>query len=105
MAGGQREARRASRRSYGQSMRHIVVPQAFGRVVPPLTVEFVVIVEDTSIVAVIGLEELLRAARVLQSATANATPLVVAALIYLAICLPLIYLANGLERRLNRRVA
>jgi polar amino acid transport system permease protein len=54
---------------------------------------------------VIGLEELLRSARVIQSATANATPLVAAALFYLAICLPLIYLANGLERCLNRRTA
>ncbi len=102
---GQMEAGRASGLSYGQTMRYIVVPQAFRRVIPPLTNEFVVIIKDTSIVSVIGLEELLRAARVLQSATANATPLVVAALIYLAICLPLIYLANGLERRLNRRTA
>ena len=102
---GQMEAGRASGLSYGQTMRYIIVPQAFRRVIPPLTNEFVVIIKDTSIVSVIGLEELLRAARVLQSATANATPLVVAALIYLAICLPLIYLANGLERRLNRRVA
>src|ERR671911_2745642 len=100
---GQMEAGRASGLSYGQTMRYIVVPQAFRRVIPPLTNEFVVIIKDTSIVSVIGLEELLRSARVLQSATANATPLVVAALIYLAICLPLIYLANGLERRLNRR--
>ena len=102
---GQMEAGRASGLTYGQTMRYIVVPQAFRRVIPPLTNEFVVIIKDTSIVSVIGLEELLRAARVLQSATANATPLVVAALIYLAICLPLIYLANGLERRLNRRTA
>ena len=102
---GQMEAGRASGLSYGQTMRYIIVPQAFRRVIPPLTNEFVVIIKDTSIVSVIGLEELLRSARVLQSATANATPLVVAALIYLAICLPLIYLANGLERRLNRRTA
>src|SRR4028119_1466085 len=96
---GQMEAGRASGLSYGQTMRYIVVPQAFRRVIPPLTNEFVVIIKDTSIVSVIGLEELLRAARVLQSATANATPLVVAALFYLAICLPPIYLANGTERR------
>src|ERR687889_2420195 len=102
---GQMEAGRASGLSYGQTMRYIVVPQAFRRVIPPLTNEFVVIIKDTSIVSVIGLEELLRAARVLQSATANATPLVVAALIYLAVCLPLIYLSGGLERRLNRKTA
>ena len=102
---GQMEAGRASGLTYAQTMRHIIVPQAFRRVIPPLTNEFVMLIKDTSIVSVIGLEELLRSARVLQSATANATPLVAAALFYLAICLPLIYLANGLERRLNRRTA
>ena len=102
---GQMEAGRASGLTYAQAMRHIIVPQAFRRVIPPLTNEFVMLIKDTSIVSVIGLEELLRSARVLQSATANGTPLVAAALFYLAICLPLIYLANGLERRLNRRTA
>lgn len=102
---GQMEAGRASGLTYAQTMRHIIVPQAFRRVIPPLTNEFVMLIKDTSIVSVIGLEELLRSARVLQSATANSTPLVAAALFYLAICLPLIYLANGLERRLNRRTA
>jgi len=102
---GQMEAGRASGLTYAQTMRHIIVPQAFRRVIPPLTNEFVMLIKDTSIVSVIGLEELLRSARVIQSATASATPLVAAALFYLAICLPLIYLANGLERRLNRRTA
>jgi polar amino acid transport system permease protein len=102
---GQMEAGRASGLTYAQTMRFIIVPQAFRRVIPPLTNEFVMLIKDTSIVSVIGLEELLRSARVLQSATANSTPLVAAALFYLAICLPLIYLANGLERRLNRRTA
>ncbi|CAA9456364.1 MAG: ABC transporter, permease protein (cluster 3, basic aa/glutamine/opines) [uncultured Rubrobacteraceae bacterium] len=102
---GQMEAGRASGLTYAQTMRHIIVPQAFRRVIPPLTNEFVMLIKDTSIVSVIGLEELLRSARVIQSATASATPLVAAAVFYLAICLPLIYLANGLERRLNRRTA
>jgi His/Glu/Gln/Arg/opine family amino acid ABC transporter permease subunit len=102
---GQMEAGRASGLSYGQTMRHIIVPQAFRRTIPPLTNEFVTLVKDTSLVSVIGLAELLRAARVLQAETFNGTPLIAAALIYLVICLPLIYLANGLERRLNRRTA
>ena len=102
---GQMEAGRASGLSYAKTMRYIIVPQAFRRVIPPLTNEFVMLIKDTSLVSVIGLAELLRAARVLQSETFNGTPLIAAALIYLAICLPLIYLANGLERRLNRRTA
>lgn len=102
---GQMEAGRASGLTYAQTMRYIIVPQAFRRVIPPLTNEFVTLIKDTSLVSVIGLAELLRAARVLQSATFNGTPLIAAALIYLAICLPLIYLTNILERRLNRRTA
>lgn len=102
---GQMEAGRASGLSYAQTMRFIIVPQAFRRVIPPLTNEFVMLIKDTSLVSVIGLAELLRAARVLQSATFNGTPLIAAALLYLAICLPLIYLTNILERRLNRKTA
>ena len=102
---GQMEAGRASGLSYAKTMRYIIVPQAFRRVIPPLTNEFVMLIKDTSLVSVIGLAELLRAARVLQSETFNGTPLIAAALIYLVICLPLIYLTNALERRLNRRVA
>jgi polar amino acid transport system permease protein len=102
---GQTEAGRASGLTYAQTMRYIVVPQAFRRVIPPLTNEFVMLIKDTSLVSVIGLAELLRVARVLQSNTFNGTPLIAAALMYLAICLPLIYLTNVLERRLNRRTA
>ncbi len=102
---GQTEAGRSSGLTYAQTMRYIIVPQAFRRVIPPLTNEFVMLIKDTSLVSVIGLAELLRAARALQSETFNGTPLIAAALMYLAICLPLIYLANGLERRLNRRTA
>ncbi len=102
---GQMEAGRASGLSYAQTMRHIIVPQAFRRTIPPLTNEFVTLVKDTSLISVIGFTELLRWARVEQSSTFNGSPLIVAALIYLAICLPLIYLAGRLERRLNRRTA
>jgi His/Glu/Gln/Arg/opine family amino acid ABC transporter permease subunit len=102
---GQMEAGRASGLSYAQTMRHIIVPQAFRRVIPPLTNEFVMLIKDTSIVSVIGLVELLKATQDIRNETFNGTPLIAAALIYLAICLPLIYLANALERRLNRRTA
>ena len=102
---GQMEAGRASGLSYAQTMRYIIVPQAFRRVIPPLTNEFVMLIKDTSLVSVIGLVELLRAAQEIQSETFNSSALTAAALIYLAICLPLIYLTNILERRLNRRVA
>lgn len=102
---GQMEAARASGLTYVQAMRYVVVPQAFRRTIPPLTNEFVMLVKDTSLVSTIGLVELLRAAQDIQSLTFNSSALFAIALIYLAICLPLIYTTNFLERRLNRRAA
>jgi len=85
-------------------MRYIIVPQAFRRVIPPLTNELVMLIKDTSLISKIGLAvELVRAAQEIQSQTFNSSALIAAALIYLAICLPLIYLTSILERRLNRR--
>jgi polar amino acid transport system permease protein len=72
------------------------VPQAFRRVIPPLTNEFVMLIKDTSLVSVIELVKLLRAAQEIQSQTFNSSAPIAAAMIYLA---------NILERRLNRRVA
>ena len=59
---GQMEAGRATGLSHAQTMRYIIVPQAFRRTIPPLTNEFVTLVKNTSLVSVIGLAELLRAA-------------------------------------------
>jgi polar amino acid transport system permease protein len=72
------------------------VPQAFRRIIPPLTNEFVMLIKESSLVSLIGLAELLRAAQKIQSQTFNSSALIAAAMIYLA---------NILERRLNRRVA
>jgi ABC-type amino acid transport system permease subunit len=72
------------------------VPQAFRRIIPPLTNEFVMLIKESSLVSLIGLVELLRAAQEIQSQTFNSSALIAA---------PLIYLTNSLERRLNRRVA
>lgn len=102
---GQMEAARASGLSYTQAMRYVVVPQAFRRTIPPLTNEFVMLVKDTSLVSVIGLVELLRTAQNIQAQTFNSSSLTAIALIYLAICLPLIYSTNVLEKRLNRKTA
>jgi ABC-type amino acid transport system permease subunit len=72
------------------------VPQAFRRIIPPLTNEFVMLIKESSLVSLIGLAELLRAAQKIQSQTFNSSALIAAAMIYRA---------NILERRLNRRVA
>ncbi len=84
----------------------VVLPQAFRIVVPPLTNELVILIKDTSLLAVVGIaageRELTTFARDVMSEEANASPLVAAALMYLVITLPLTRLVAALERRQQR---
>jgi polar amino acid transport system permease protein len=84
----------------------VVLPQAFRIVIPPLTNEFVLLIKDTSLLAIIGVaagqRELTTFARDELSLTANSTPLIVAAIMYLVITLPLTQLVAALERRQQR---
>ncbi len=102
---GQIEAARGLGMSYLRALRHAVIPQAFRRVVPPLTNEFVILIKDTSLVIVLGLvaeeRELFLVGRDLFSNTFNATFFLATAAGYLAVCLPLIRLVTMLERRIR----
>jgi His/Glu/Gln/Arg/opine family amino acid ABC transporter permease subunit len=102
---GQMEAARGLGMSYPQAMAHAVVPQAVRRVIPPLMNEFVILIKDASLIFVLGLAgaqyDLYTAARIGYSDTSNATVFVAAALGYLAVTLPLIWVVNQVERRLR----
>ena len=103
---GQTEAARSLGMSGGRTTTSIVLPQALRIVIPPLTNEFVLLIKDTSLLAVIGVaqtqRELTTFARDENSLTANSTPLMVAALLYLVITLPLTRVVAALERRQQR---
>lgn len=99
---GQMEAARSLGMSYGQAMRYVIIPQAFRVVIPPLTNEFVALLKDSSLLYVIQVPEIAYRMRSLASATFNATSYTLAALIYLAMTIPLTYLAAYLEKRLAR---
>lgn len=100
---GQMEAARSVGMTYGQAMRYVILPQAFKRVIPPLTNEFVAMLKDSSLLSIIAVPELLRNARQLMGTKANVwTPLIGAALIYLVLTLPLTRLAYILERRMAK---
>jgi His/Glu/Gln/Arg/opine family amino acid ABC transporter permease subunit len=97
---GQMEAARALGMSYWQAMRRIILPQAFRRVVPPLTNEGIALLKDSSLVSVIGLTELARTGQEL--ASRYAAPLTIwplVALLYLALTFPLTRVAEYLEER------
>jgi polar amino acid transport system permease protein len=102
---GQLEAARGLGLSYLQSMRYVVVPQAVRRVIPPLMNEFVILIKDTALVVVLGLtlgqRELFSVGQDGYSATFNATFLVLTAIGYLLVTLPLIRVVTALERRLR----
>jgi polar amino acid transport system permease protein len=100
---GQMEAARSLGMRYSRATISIVIPQAFRIVVPPLTNELVLLVKDTSLISVLGVtaatKDLTRIGRDGVNTFANATPLVAAGLLYLAITIPLTRLAAYLERR------
>jgi polar amino acid transport system permease protein len=87
-----------------QEMWHVVLPQAFRIALPPLTSEAVTLVKLTSVGFVIGLPEVLNQARLAQDLVHNSTPLTAAAVIYLALLLPLSRASGWLEGRLRRGV-
>lgn len=100
---GQMEAARSLGMSRGQAMRSIIIPQAFRVMIPPLTNEFVLLIKDTSLIFVLGVavadQELAFFSRAAVQDTFNGTPFVAAALLYLAITLPLTAVSRSLERR------
>ena len=89
--------------SRGQSLRHVVVPQAVRRVIPPLLNDFIGLQKDTALVALIGPVEAFRQAQIDTSATFNFTPYVAAALIFVAFTIPLARLTDYLNERSRRR--
>ncbi len=99
---GQLEAARALGLHFRATMRHVVLPQAIRVVVPPLTGNCVGIVKETSLASVVALPELLKQGNDAQALTANPTPLIGVAIIYLAILWPLVRVLGRLEQRTTR---
>jgi polar amino acid transport system permease protein len=104
---GVHESQRAAARSLGlssvQTMRHVVLPQAIRRVVPPLVNDLVSLQKDVALVSLIGPIEILRQAGIDKSKFANFTPYVAAAFIFLLVTIPLTRLADWLIERERRR--
>lgn len=99
---GQTEAGRSLRLNYAQTMRLIIVPQAFKNVLPALVNEMIVLIKETAIIGYIGEQDLTKAAMIIQSRTFDAfMPLLAAAVIYLALVMLLTFFMNKLERRLR----
>jgi polar amino acid transport system permease protein len=97
---GQFDAAHAMGLTFAQSMRDIVLPQALRIVVPPLTSNCINVLKDTALASVVALPDLLKQATQAQALSANPTPLIGAALLYLA----LVQLVAVFESRRRRRL-
>ena len=101
------ESQRAAALSLGlsnwQTMRHVVLPQALRRVVPPLMNDLVSLQKDVALVSIIGPVEILRQAGIDKSKFANFTPYVAAAAIFLLLTIPLTRATDWLIERERRR--
>ena len=100
---GQVEAAKSTGLNRWQTMRFIVFPQAIKRIIPPVTGQFVSLIKDSSLLSVISVRELTKAAEVMNATTYKTfeayLPL---AGLYLLLTYPLSYLTRRLEQHLNR---
>lgn len=99
---GQMEAGRSLGMSWGQTMRYIIMPQAFKRIIPPLGNEFIAMLKDSSLVSVIGFEELTRRGQLIIAKTYGSFEIwSTVAIIYLIMTVTISQLVSYLERRYN----
>ena len=103
---GQFEAARSLGMTGAQTMLHVIVPQAFRRVIPTVTNEFILLYKDTSLLAAVGLSETVMFAKVITANTGNITPYIVAAIFYLIVTLPMSAWTRRMEEKTaNRQIA
>ena len=96
---GQRDAALAVGLTERQAMRHVVVPQAVRNVGPPLLNDFISLQKDVALIAIIGVSgEAFRIAQIQASTDFNYTPLLAAAVLYLAVTIPLARMLDRWDR-------
>jgi polar amino acid transport system permease protein len=86
---GQRDAALAVGLTEAQAMRHVILPQAVRRLAPPLLNDFVALQKDVALISILGPPEAFRIAQIIQGENFNYTPLIAAAVLYLAVTVPL----------------
>ncbi len=86
-----------------QGLRYVIVPQAVRRVIPPLLNDFIGLQKDTALVSVLGVIEALQQANIDSAATFNFTPYLAAAVLFVAITIPLTRLTDWLVARERAR--
>jgi polar amino acid transport system permease protein len=93
---GQRDAALAIGLTEGQALRHVIIPQGVRRVGPPLLNDFIALQKDVALVSILGPQEAFRAAQIISASTFNYTPFIAAAVLYLAVTVPLARIVDRL---------
>ena len=96
---GQFEAAGAIGLGFFDTMRDVVLPQALRIVTPPLTSNCINVLKDTALASVVAMPDLLKQATQAQALSANPSPLIGAALLYLVLLLPMVRLVAWFESR------
>jgi polar amino acid transport system permease protein len=99
----QRLAARSLGLTYAQSMRLVVLPQAFRKVAPPLMNDFVSLQKDVGLISVLGAVDAVRGAQIEVAHFANFTPYVIAGLLFVLLAIPTVRLADYVTGRLAKR--
>jgi polar amino acid transport system permease protein len=102
---GQWEAARSTGLSFVATLAHVVLPQALRLTVPPITNRTLAITKNTALGTVIGVGEILNQATTAQSFAGNATPLMMGAVAYVILFIPVVVLGRFLETRFAWRRA
>lgn len=95
----QRAAARSLGLSHGQALRHVIVPQAVRRVMPPLMNDVVSLQKDSGLIAVLGAVDAIRAAQIATATDFNYTPYVVAGALFVCLTVPMARFTDRVARR------
>ena len=98
-AGSFSGAGRALGLTYAQTLRHVVLPQAWRRVLPALMNDLVSLQKDSGLIAVLGVIDAIRSAQIATATDFNFTPYVVAGLLFVALTIPLTRFTDWVARR------
>lgn len=97
---GQTEASRSLGMTRTTALRHVVLPQAIRKVIPPMLNDFIALMKDTSLIQVIGVVEVVRVGREIQAETFNSSALTLGALLFVLVTIPL---ARIVDRQIARQ--
>lgn len=95
----QRAAARSLGLTYGQTLRHVVLPQAVRRVTPPLMNDLVSLQKDSGLIATLGVIDAIRAAQIETAIDFNFTPYVVAGFLFVCLTIPMARFTDWVARR------